>query len=245
VLITETAATTDFDAGFILALRERILARPFRDLRSDLIDNFDDIFRTDDWWVGGQRAAGEFASDPTAATNARFLSMTYGDRPTWRLFREVIGIEIFEPGTDTRTFGDSTDIIASVEMRIPESAPGTAWIGVRTGTSLTGAQLTGYFLELAREADGSATVIARYQDNVNREILFEGVPPGGPLDATAWNTFEIITYDDQIGFFVNETLLLATQDARALGGTVALGVGPGTTAYFDTLTIRDTSPHDE
>lgn len=245
VMITETGATQNFDAGALFVLRDRIKARPIRELRSELIDNFDDVFRTDDWWVGGQRAAGEFANDPTAATNAQFLRMAYDDRPTWRIFRDVIGVEIFEPGTDTRLFGDSTDIIASVRVRIPESAPAGAWLGVRTATSLTGAQLTGYFMELKRDAAGNASVSIRYQDNVNREILFEGAVPGLSLDATAWNDFEILVHDKQIGFFVNDTLVLATEDVKTFGGTVALGVEQGTTAYFDTLTIRDTSPHDE
>jgi len=39
--------------------------------------------------------------------------------------------------------------------------------------------------------------------------------------------------------------VVAVEDQTTLGGTVALGVGRDSTADFDTLFIRDVTPHDE
>ena len=66
---------------------------------------------------------------------------------------------------------------------------------------------------------------------------------GSPLPE--WTTLEILTLDDQVAFFVNGMFLAAADGSRQLGGTMALGVEPNTTANFDSLIIRDTSPHDE
>ncbi len=57
-----------------------------------------------------------------------------------------------------------------------------------------------------------------------------------------WTELEIITLDDQMAFFANGTLVTVLTDVEWLGGTMALGVEEGTTAHFDDLVIRDTSP---
>jgi serine/threonine-protein kinase len=244
-LITRAAEASNADASFFIDLRQRTNAMPIRTLRSDLDENFDEIFRTDDWWLGGQRALGEFTVDETAVSNQRFLRMTYAGRPTWRLFRDVIGVEIFGSGSDARTFSNSTDVIVTAQVRLPGEAPGIAYLGARTTRTITGADLNGYFLEMHRLGGGETVFVVRYQDAGIRQILFEGPVPNQQYDARAWNTLEIVTYDDQVAFFVNGAYLTAAFNQTTLGGTVALGVDRDTTADFDTLIIRDTSPHDQ
>ena len=96
-----------------------------------------------------------------------------------------------------------------------------------------------------RLASGETIFVVRFQDAGVRQILFEGPVPNQQYDARAWNTLEIVTYDDQVAFFVNGAYLTAAFNQTTLGGTVALGVDRDTTADFDTLIIRDTSPHDQ
>lgn len=245
-LITRSAAPSNIGAVAYLGLKNRTNARPIRTLRSELDDNFDEIFRTDDWWLGGARAAGEFTTDPNALTNKQFLRMAWVDRPTWRLFREVIGVEIFGSGSDARTFSNSTDVLVSVQARIPTETAGIAYLGARTTQTITGADLNGYFLELHKLDDGQTRIVARYQDAAVRELLFEGLPNGlENLSARDWVKLEIMTYQDTVAFFVNDVFVVAVEDQTTLGGTVALGVGRDSTADFDTLFIRDVTPHDE
>jgi hypothetical protein len=132
-----------------------------------------------------------------------------------------------------------------VQTRLPGSEAGTAWLGVRTTQTITGADLNGYFLELQRDASGQTTVSVRYQNAAVREILFEGPVEGLDLNAANWVTLEIVTLGNQIAFFVDDRFIVAEERAEKFDGTVALGVDPGTTADFDTLVIRDTSPHDQ
>lgn len=245
-LITRSAAPSNIGAVEYIGLKNRTNARPIRTLRSELDDNFDEIFRTDDWWLGGARAAGEFTTDPNALINKQFLRMAWVDRPTWRLFRDVIGVEIFGSGSDARTFSNSTDVLVSVQARIPTETAGIAYLGARTTQTITGADLNGYFLELHKLNDGQTRIVARYQDAAVREILFEGLPNGlENLSARDWVKLEIMTYQDTVAFFVNDVFVIAVEDQTTLGGTVALGVGRDSTADFDTLFIRDVTPHDE
>ena len=47
----------------------------------------------------------------------------------------------------------------------------------------------------------------------------------------------------RLGRLQDNAHALDLEGAQALGGTLALGVEPGTSADFDTLSIRDTTPH--
>lgn len=244
-MFASTAAVSNVDSRPYYEELDRANARPFRELRSDFSDDFSDIFRTDDWWQDGQQAAGAFQFNPNVAEHQRYLQMTNSGRPTWRLMRDVIGVEVFESGSSLER---STDILASVEVRFPEDSPeGTAWIMARALPTITGADLQGYRLDLTQNADGTQTVTARYTSPTFAEVYFEGpVPtPAGGAALPEWTTLEILTLDDKIAFFVNGIFVAAADGSLQLGGTMALGVEPGTTANFDTLIIRDTSPHDE
>ncbi|MBL8165933.1 MAG: protein kinase [Anaerolineae bacterium] len=244
-LIMETAASRNSSARFAIDLREQIIARPFRELRSDLTEDFADAFRTDVWWVGGTSAPGQYVFDANAAEHQRFLRMAGDGRAVFRLFRDNIGIEIFGAGQDARAFNDSTDVLATVEVRFPQGA-GMAWLGVRSTPSISGAEINGYRLELWRRDDGSTDVVVRYIDSNRQEVYFEGPLPKQPAAPTPlWTVIEAITFNEQVAFFANGQFIVAVENALAYGGTVALGVEAGTTADFDTLLIRDASPHDQ
>lgn len=228
----------------ILDLRQQALDRPWRLLRSDLDDNFDDVFRTDDWWVDGQRAAGTFTNDPAAAEHRQFLRMEYQGSPTWRLFRDVMGVEMFREG---QSLNAATDLYVTVDVRFPVgSTQGSAWLGLRTTTSITGADIDGYRLELRRNADGTTDVVVRYVSSTQRTVLYEGpVPVSADGTLPEWIHLEALMLRDEIAFFANGQFVTTADGSLRLGGTIALGVDENTSADFDSLVIRDTSPHDE
>jgi len=229
----------------IFALRDLAISRPWRFLRSDFDENFDEPLRTDDYWVDGLNAVGTFTTDPNATDHRQYLQMVYAGRPTWRMMRDAIGIEVIESGSSLQR---STDVYSTVMIRFPTGGMGgTAYMGVRTQPTITGADLEGYFLALQRNPDGSTNVIIRDVSSTAQNVLFEAPAPL-PADGSAmpeWIPIEILALDNQVAFFVNGQLVYAINDATRLGGSIALGVDPGTTADFDTLYIRDTSPHDE
>jgi serine/threonine-protein kinase len=243
-LITETVASSNIDARIFLTVRAAIEQRSFSRLRSDFDEDFDDIFRTDDWWVDGQNAAGVFVIDPASSEHTNFLRMTDLGRPTWRLIRDVIGFGVFGEGGDLRSFTDSTDVQVTVLVRFPDGATGSAWLAARTTPNISGSNLDGYRLELRRDVEGSVQVVIRAILPTESLIIYEGALPGSDTntDVPDWMLLEIVAYRDGIGFFANGVFLTSVNQVTLLGGTVALGVEPGTTADFDTLRIRDVTP---
>lgn len=242
-LITEAAASSNASARFALELQTQVFARQFRDLGSDILDAFDDKFRTDVFWVGGLQAAGEFVSEDTTSEHQKFLRITHDNRTTFRLMRSDLGDQLFGAGKDARNYSDSSDYLASVYVRLPQ-AVGTAWMGVHATQSLGGSEIYGYKLGLHRKADGSISVIVRYQDSNHDEVYYQDAIPGEDSNLPEWIQLTAITYKQRIAFFVDGHFVRATDAALALGGTVALGVDNGTTADFDTLIVRDTTPYD-
>jgi serine/threonine protein kinase len=243
-LITETAVSRNLGARFAIELEQQVLARDFRELRSDLTEDFADPFRTDAWWVDGVSAPGEYAVNTSAQTHQRYLHMEAQGSSTWRLFRDNIGVGMFGAGTDTRNFGNSTDLYVYVEVHFPESAVGTAWLGVRTTTTITGFGLNGYFIDLRRNADGTTDVLVRGVGDTGTVIYAEmPLPTEEGAAPPEWIPITVLTFKDRVAFFANGEFVYALEGAQMLGGTLALGVEPGTVADFDTLTIRDTTPH--
>ncbi len=169
--------------------------------------------------------------------------MTHTGGPTWRLFRDIVGVAMFGHGTDARSFTDSTDLYITVDMRFPPDTAGSAWLGVRTTTSITGAGLNGYFVDLRRRRDGATDVVVRYESVTEQVIFYEGPIPGAEAGLPEWINVTAITYKDKLAFFVNQRFVASVDNAAGLGGTLALGVEDGTTADFDELIIRDTTPH--
>jgi uncharacterized protein YraI len=244
-LITEAANSSNTDARAFLAVRAAVEQREFRLLRSDFDENFDDLLRTDDWWVDGQTAAGQFMTDLTVTEHQRFLRLSDLGRPTWRLIRDVIGFSLFGAGTDVRNFTDSTDLYVSTDVRFPEGAVGTAWLAARSSPTITGANLDGYRLELRRNEDGSMTVLVRSVLPGAVQLIYDAPLPNPDNQVLEWIPLEIVAHRDSIGFFANNAFITSINPTTALGGTVAIGVEAGTTADFDTLIIRDTTPHGE
>lgn len=243
-LLTQSATTSDAVGSFAYAVIERTEARTFRLLRSDLDETFNDKFRTDVWWEGGVNAAGEFATDPASANNQNFLRITHTGQPTYRLFRDNVGVEMFRAGNDTRNFSDSTDLLITLQMRLAENQPGQAWVGVRTSNSLTGNDIYGYRLTLVQNIVGDITAKVDYRDATTRTTFFEGAIPGTDASTLpSWIPITIVTYQDRMAFFVNDRFLTAIEGTTKFGGALALGVEQFTTADFDTLIIRDTTPH--
>jgi serine/threonine protein kinase/uncharacterized protein YgiM (DUF1202 family) len=246
VLITETSTSSNEEARFAFDLINETLAQPFRLLRSDLDENFDDIFRTDDWWQGGQNAAGEFIIDPSSnPDNQRYLEMIHTGQPTYRLFRDVIGVEMFGAGTDKNNYHDSTDLYTSVLVRFP-TGEGSAWMGMRSQESITGSTVLGYRLIMNRNADGTATFTIRHDTATSNDVIYEGEIPNREGTVFGdWTKLEIVSLEDRVAFLADDQYIAGIENAATLGGTISLGVEPGTTAHFDTLLIRDTSPHDQ
>jgi serine/threonine-protein kinase len=242
-LITETASTRNAGARFALALQEEVQKRDFRELRSDLTEDFSDKFRTDVWWQGGVNASGQYMNDASSADHQKFLRIVHENRSTWRLFRDNVGVGMFGVGEDLRNFSDSTDLYISVDVRFPEES-GTAWLGVRTTPTVTGAEVNGYRLELRRNPNGSTDVIVRYVASGQDVVYFEGPVQGiDPAHPPEWITLVAITFKEKLAFFANGQFVASLDNAETYGGTLALGVEEGTTADFDSLIIRDTTPH--
>ncbi len=242
-LITEAAASRNEGARFAYELQRQVLARDFLELRSDLTEDFSDEFRTDVWWRDGLGAPGQYLTDAASADHQRFLRITHEGRMTFRMFRDNIGTAMFGAGQDTRNFSDTTDLYVRTDVRFPAGA-GTAWLGVRSTLSVTGAEVHGYRLELQRFADGSTNVVVHYVSATQQVVYYEGPVPGSESGALPeWINLTVITYKDRLAFFANGNFVLALDGVETLGGTLALGVESGTTADFDDLIIRDTTPH--
>jgi serine/threonine protein kinase len=242
-LITQSASSGDEGSAFAFELLQDVNGRNFRELRSDLTEDFSDEFRTDVWWLDGLNAPGDYIVD-SGGQHQNFLRMSYGSVPTFRLFRDNVGVEIFGLGQDRRSYHDSTDILVTVDLRLPLDTFGEAWLGVRTSPTITGNNINGYFMTLRRNRDNSLSLLVDYRSATGVQSYFEGeLPIDG--EAPEWINFTVVTLDDQIAFFANGRFIVAVEDAEQLGGTLALGVNQNTTADFDSLIIRDTSPHDQ
>jgi len=245
-LVTQTAATANAEAQFAFALQAEVLERSFREFRSDVEEDFSTELNARYWWVGSQNAEGDYIEDPASPTNSTFLRLIDGENPTFRLISPTYGVQMFGEGTDKRAYSDSTDVYATVFVRIPNNQAGLASLGVRVTTTVTGQSIEGYFLDVRKNEDGTTDFIARYTTATEEVIFHEGAIPGAEdAQLPIWIPLKIIVHDDKIAFFVNDYFLAAVDNTVKFGGTVSLSVGEGSTCDFDTLWVRDTSPHGE
>ncbi len=245
ILFTEIERSSAEDAQFAFEALNALAARPIQDLLNDWYEFFDDPLRTRWWWEGGAPGPGEYVSDPTQPNNQTYYRMTYLDRPTWRLLREAISEDrtIFGSGQDRRNFNDSSDFYARVLVRLEGIDPGAAWLGVRSRPTITGANLDQYRFDLIRAVDGTYQTAISLATPVQRQILYQGeLPQIGAGTWPEWTELVAVALDDRIAFFANGRLVHTVIDSDWLGGAVAIGVEPGSTADFDDLIIRDTSP---
>ncbi len=243
-LITLSVSERSTGASFAFEVQESVLKRDFRYLRSDLDENFADKFRTENWWIGGQNAVGQFTNDPSAAEHQNFLRMAHLGQPTFRLFKESIGVSLFAmPDTITAT-NAATDLYIEVDVRFLPGSTGTAWLNVRSTLTLAGSDVEGYRMALSRDINGGTRLIIDYQSATSSRIFYDGAIPGADVDPLPeWIQLRAITIGDKLAFFANGRFITFVEGAEKLIGTLALGVEPGTTADFDSLLIRDTTPH--
>ncbi len=244
-LVTTIARSPAEDARFALEILVELQQRPIRELLNEWTEDFSDALRTDWWWEGGIPGPGQYVNDPNQTEHRSYYSMTYLGTPTWRRLRPQISedLTVFGEGTDHTTYRDSSDFYARVLIRFPEGQAGTAWMGVRAVPTITGTNLDGFRYDLTRNTDGTYTIAVRYSDPGTQELLYEGEAPRPDTGVyPVWMELVVVAFHDRIAFFCNGKLVKVVLDVQWLGGTVALGVEPGTTAHFDDLLIRDTSP---
>ncbi len=245
VLITEIGRSITEDARFAFDILEELRTRPIRDLLNEWYEFFDDPLRTDWWWEGGQPGPGQYVTDPSQPAHQTYYRLSYLGRPTWRLIREAISPDrtLFNQGRDRIAFTDSSDFFARVLVRFADAQPGTAWLGGRSAPTVTGANLDQYRLDLIRDPDGAYRVAVHFFGPNAQRLIYEGEAPRDDTGGwPEWIELLIVALDNRIAFFANGRLVAVEADATWLGGTVAIGVEPNTTAYFDDLFIRDTSP---
>ncbi len=230
------AATWAFDKIY------KVESRQPQILLSDWYDNFDDQFRTKDWWMGGMDAPGKFQVNAADSAHPTYLELAYKDGASWRMFRDEPSLFfVFGSGTDKVTFKDSSDIYLRVNVRLIKA--GTAWAAVRTTPSLGGGTLNGYRIELTRAIDGSYTVKARSYALESAPVYYDGEIPALPgVKPTAWTQLLIVAAADQVAYFANGRFLANVPNATILNGSIALGVEPGATADFDQMQLREIDP---
>ena len=124
--------------------------------------------------------------------------------------------------------------------------PGTAWLGLRSTLTLAQSDIEGYRVGLKLDDAGNYGVIIDYKSSTEQTVIYDGPLPNQdlvPLPEDGWVELRALSYQDKLAFFVNGQFITFVENAAKLGGTLALGVDENTTADFDELWIRDTTPH--
>ncbi|MHB8626076.1 MAG: protein kinase domain-containing protein [Aggregatilineales bacterium] len=240
ILIAETAKSPSELAQWAFDRIAAVEASPVRDLYTEFYDFFVDKFAKKDWWEGGANAPGEPKADPKSRDHYTYLEMTYKDGASFRIFRFVPqAFRMFGAGTDKLTFHDSSNIYLRVNVRLQQ--PGTAWVAVRTSVTVGGNRLDGYRVALTRNSDNTYTVAAIATSNIGQQTIYISEPmPLDPSNPTPeWISVLLIAYHDRVAFFANGRFIYAQDKINILGGSVALGVDPNTTADFDHFQLRD------
>ena len=238
-LFAETRLARTASADFAFRVLDELEKRVIRDGLSDWYDLFEPERATGVWWDSDP---GEIVSDPNNPDHTTYYVMRSEEREVYRRFRQAMDTtgHVFGAGTDAVTFSDSTDVYLRGFVRLPDETPAgsVAWIGVRSVPSVTGSSLNQYQMEVAKEEDGSLTLVVRANTATDKRVLAKI-----PLEHTAdgWHELIIVALKDRVAFFADGRFVAALQDADLLGGTVAMGIGPHTVAYFDDVVIRDAS----
>ncbi len=238
-LFAETKFARTASADFAFQVFDELETRVIRDGLSDWYDLFEPERATGVWW---DTDPGETVRDPNNPQHATYYVLRAEDREMFRRFRRAMDTtgHVFGEGTDTVTFRDSTDVYLRAFVRLPDETPphSVAWIGVRSVPSVTGSSLNQYQMEVVKGEDGTLTLVARANTATDKRVLAKV-----PLEHTSdgWHELVIVALKDRVAFFADGRFVAALQDADLLGGTVAMGVGAHTVAYFDDVVIRDTS----
>lgn len=239
-LLAETAKSPSELAQWAFDRVASVEASPIRDLLYDFYDFFVDKFAKKDWWEGGANAPGDAKADPTSRDHSTYLEMTYQDGASYRIFRFVPqAFRLFGAGTDNLTFHDSSNIYLRVNVRLQK--PGSAWVAVRTSATVGGSGLDGYRLVVTRHSDNTFTVSAIATSATGQQTVYttEPMPVDSSNTTPEWIPILLLAYHNQVAFFANGRFVYAQDKIDILGGSVALGVEPGTTADFDHFQLRD------
>jgi len=87
-------------------------------------------------------------------------------------------------------------------------------------------------------------VIVDYRSSTTETVFYDDIVPGSDVEPLPdWVNLTAVTLGDRLAFFANGRFVVSVENAEQLGGTLALGVGEATTADFDSLIIRDTTPN--
>ncbi len=238
-LFAKTKVARTANADFAFQVLDALEKRVIRDGLSDWYDLFEPDRATGVWW---DTDPGEVMRDPNNPEHATYYVLSAEEQEVYRRFRRAMDTtgHVFGQGTDRVTFRDSTDVYMRAFVRLPDETPAqsVAWIGVRSVPSVTGSSLNQYQMDVVKEPDGTLTLVARANTATDKRVLAKM-----PLEHTAdgWHELIIVALGDRVAFFADGRFITALQDADLLGGTVAMGVGPHTVAYFDDVVIRDTS----
>jgi eukaryotic-like serine/threonine-protein kinase len=236
----EAAKSAIEDAAWAFEKVAAVEAGAIRARSEDWLDGFNGDPATADWWVGGTAAPGTVVQDATSREHEDYLRMTYAFGSNVRVFNENAATVMFGSGQDFEAFTDSSDIYLSVDVRLQQT--GTAFISARTLPSLSGGY-DGFYLELVKQDDGTYRTIARGLAPGYQPIFYDAPLPPQPDGSTPeWVELLVVTYQDRVAFFANGRFLTGAIGVPVLGGSVAIGVGDGSTADFDDFQLRDVSP---
>ncbi|HVO42426.1 MAG TPA: hypothetical protein VMT34_07375, partial [Aggregatilineales bacterium] len=238
-LFADAAKSATEDASWAFDKIQAVESRPYQSLLTDWYDNFEEKFRTKDWWVSGLNAPGDLKFDRNDKDHRNYLEMVGKDGVSFRIFRDVKDFFVFGAGQDKVTFFDSSDIYLRVHVRVPQT--GTAWIMARTTPSLGGGALNGFRLALTRTADGKTTITADGYSIDGQATYYQGPIAIDPA-SNGWVQLLIVTYHDKVAYFANGRFLTALSAVKVLNGTVALGVEKDSIGDFDQFQLRDVSP---
>ncbi|MCC7210201.1 MAG: hypothetical protein IT323_23065, partial [Anaerolineae bacterium] len=216
-LFTETRLSQSEAAAWAFEKVQQVETRRIRDLLSEWYEDFDDRFRTREWWAGGANAPGEFVRDGTDRDHSTYLRMDYTPGAAWRIFNDGPTFYAFGAGRDTTGFYDSSDIYLRVDVRVPER--GAAWIAARTRLSNAGA-LDGVFLYLVRKSSTEFAVRAEVHRNGEVGVVYDGpLPLSVDRAIPDWIPLLVVTYHDQAAFFANERFLGEALSIPVLNGS--------------------------
>ncbi|MBN1284952.1 MAG: protein kinase [Anaerolineae bacterium] len=212
----------------------------------NFFESFNSERQTVHLWEG--ESLGRYIEDASieGVTRRYYYRMVYQGQPTWRRWKDDIapfaGSDAFPCGEDNPAACQAANFVASVDVNFPPGQGGAAWLGGRAQLTPTGLDLYHYRLEVTQGSDGARAVTISLRGRDGPVTLWEGPEPDG---SDGWTNLMMVASGDRIAFCVNGRMVYVATAVPldTMGrGSVAIGVGEHTTAWFDELVIR--SLHD-
>ncbi|MCB9436607.1 MAG: serine/threonine protein kinase [Anaerolineales bacterium] len=240
---TRTTSTSEGEFAFdVISLMNNNTRRPYRELLDDFSDDFDDEFRSAQFWIDDPGTY-VFEQDlPFEEPHRRYYEMEAGGQGVVRRINGEIDQRrtVFGSGQDAVNFRDSTDLYVQVFVRLPETAPdgSRAVVGMRSVINSSRTGLDQYQLELSKQPDGRIRVQVRPFLPTDKAYVYDDFVAG--VQTGDWIEIIVVAVDDRIAFFAGGRYLTTIRPAtQILGGTVSLGVDANSVADFDDIVIRD------